>query len=90
MKKIIFNKIKFLDLNDEKFNDIIKNKGLFLFPSGPGLANLKENIKYYESLKKADFVFFDSGLFVLLLRFFKNIKVNYNHVNKSFSDINFT
>ena len=27
------------------------------------------------SLRKADLVFFDSGLFVLLLRFFKNIDV---------------
>ena len=51
-------------------------KGLFVFPSGPGLASIDEHDSYYNSLKKADYVFFDSGLFILLLSIFKNIKVN--------------
>ena len=36
---------------------------------------IDESKEYYNSLKKADLVFFDSGFFVLLLRFFKNINV---------------
>ena len=75
MKKIIFKKISFINLNSNKFNDLIIKKGLFVFPSAPGLANIENNSKYYNSLKKADYVFFDSGFFVLLLRVFKNINV---------------
>ena len=76
MKKIIFKKISFINLNSNKFNDLIIKKGLFVFPSAPGLANIENNSKYYNSLKKADYVFFDSGFFVLLLKLFKNINVN--------------
>ena len=76
MKKIIFNKIKFTNLKNTEFNKIIKRYGLFLFPSAPGLASLNEKSIYHNSLKKADYVFFDSGLFVLLLKLIKRIKVN--------------
>ena len=76
MKQIIFKKIKFLNINDSDFNQIIKKNGLFLFPSGPGLSTILYEKKYHNSLKKADFVFFDSGFFVLLLNILKNIKVN--------------
>ena len=48
---------------------------MFIFPAGPALATIDESKEYYKSLKKADLVFFDSGFFVLLLRFFKNINV---------------
>ena len=68
---VIFDNIKIVD-----FNKIIKKKGLFVFPSGPGLASIDNSTRYYESLKKANYVFFDSGFFVLLLRIFKNIKVD--------------
>jgi len=76
MKNIIFNEIKFLNLKSYEVNEIIKKNGLFVFPSGPGLSTIDEEDEYYQSLKKADHVFFDSGFLVLLLRIFKNIKVN--------------
>jgi exopolysaccharide biosynthesis WecB/TagA/CpsF family protein len=76
MKKLFFKDIKFLDLKDNEFIKVIKVTGLFVFPSGPGLASINQKKNYYESLKKAELVFFDSGLFVLLLKIFKNIKVN--------------
>ena len=76
IKYVLFKGISFNNIKTSDFNKIIKKKGLFLFPSGPGLASINSNHKYHKSLKKADFVFFDSGFFVLLLRFFKNVKVN--------------
>lgn len=76
IKNIIFKGVSFDNIKIEDFDKLIKKKGLFVFPSGPGLASMDNNIKYYESLKKADHVFFDSGFFVLLLRIFKNIKVS--------------
>ena len=72
---IIFKKIKFKNLNYKNFDKFIIKKGLFVFPAGPALANIDKSKKYYESIKRADLVFFDSGFFVLLLRIFKNIKV---------------
>ena len=76
IKNIIFKGVSFDNIKIEDFDKLIKKRGLFVFPSGPGLASIDDNIKYYESLKKADHVFFDSGFFVLLLRIFKNIKVS--------------
>ena len=75
MKKIIFKKINFTGFENYKFFQIINKKGLFVFPSGPGIASIQSSKEYYSSLKKADYVFFDSGFFVLLLRFLKNISV---------------
>ena len=76
ISKIIFRKIKFNNINFRDFKKYIIKKGLFVFPAGPALANIEKSDEYYESIKKADFVFFDSGLFVLLLKIFKNIKVD--------------
>ena len=75
MKKIIFNKIKFIDIDDKKFKFIINRDGLFVFPSGPGLASIESEFNYLESLRNSDYVFFDSGYFVLLLKILKNISV---------------
>ena len=75
MKKIIFKKINFISFENYSFFKIIEKKGLYLFPSGPGIASIQSSKEYYNSLKKADYVFFDSGFFVLLLRFLKNISV---------------
>lgn len=72
MRKILFKGIKFLELKENQFYKIISKNGLFVFPSGPGLASISENKNYYNSLKNADFVFLDSGFFVILLRIFKN------------------
>ena len=75
MKIVNFLDIKFLSINILSLKKVIKKKGLFVFPSGPGLSELKVNSNYHKSLINSDYVFFDSGFFVLLLRFFKNINV---------------
>ncbi len=75
MKKIIFKKIKFISFKENEFNKIIQKKGLFVFPSGPGLATINKEFKYLESLRNSDYVFFDSGYFVFLLKILKNISV---------------
>ena len=76
INKVIFKKIKFNNVNSKNFQKYIVRKGLFVFPAGPALASIDHSPKYHESLIKADFVFFDSGFFVLLLRFLKNLKVS--------------
>ncbi len=76
INKVIFKKIKFNNVNSKNFKKYIARKGLFVFPAGPALASIDHSPKYHESLIKADFVFFDSGFFVLLLRFLKNLKVS--------------
>jgi len=75
IKKIIFKKITFINIKNLQFKNILSKKGVYLFPSGPGLSSLNYDTKYSKSLKEADYVFFDSGYFVLLLRFLKKIKV---------------
>ena len=75
IKKIIFKKIKFSNIDPKKFNKFIVKKGLFVFPAGPALASIDKSKKYHESLLSADLVFFDSGFFVLLLKFIRNINV---------------
>ena len=73
MNKLIFEKITFVNLKHKELNEIFKHDGLFLFPSAPGLASIIDKKKYYNSLQKADLVFFDSSFFILLLKLFKNI-----------------
>ena len=75
MKIVNFLDIKFLSINILFLKKVIKKKGLFVFPSGPGLSELKVNSNYHKSLINSDYVFFDSGFFVLLLRIFKNINI---------------
>jgi N-acetylglucosaminyldiphosphoundecaprenol N-acetyl-beta-D-mannosaminyltransferase len=74
--KIKFKGIIFKNFQDKNFKKIIKKKGLFLFPSGPGLSSIEKEIPYLKALKNADYNFFDSGYFVLLLKYFKKIDVN--------------
>ena len=76
IKEVFFLKIKFSNYKLKDFNKLINKRGLFLFPSGPGLSTIKNNKKYCNALQQADVNFFDSGYFVLLLRYLKNIKVN--------------
>ncbi|MFL2893463.1 MAG: WecB/TagA/CpsF family glycosyltransferase [Candidatus Pelagibacter sp.] len=75
MRKVIFNKIKFININEKEALKIINKKGLFVFPAAPPLATLKLGSLYHKALIKSDFVFFDSGFFVLLLKLLKDIKV---------------
>ncbi len=76
IKKIEFKNIDFNNVENQKFNKIIKKKGYYTFPSAPGIASINSSKEYYNSLKRANYVFFDSGFFVLLLRIFKKIKVS--------------
>ena len=73
VKSIIFKKIKFNNISHKEFNKYIIKKGLFVFPAGPALATIESSINYFKSMQKANFVFFDSGFFVLLIKIFKNI-----------------
>ena len=75
IKKIIFKNIIFNKFDKKNFKKIILKKGLYTFPSGPGIASIDTSKEYHNSLKKADLVFFDSGFFVLLLKILKNINV---------------
>ena len=76
ISKIVFKRIRFNNIYARNFDKYIIKKGLFVFPAGPALASINQSNKYYESIRKADLVFFDSGFFVLLLKIFKNINVN--------------
>ena len=68
---IKFDDISFKDL----YKQLIRNGGLVLIPSGPGLASLNSEKNYHHALMDGDFVIFDSGYFCLLLRFIKKINV---------------
>ncbi len=94
ISKVIFKRIIFNNIYDENFKKYIVKKGLFVFPAGPALASISHSNEYYDSIRKADLVFFDSGFFVLLLKLFKNISVNkfsgykflnlfFNHLKKN-------
>ena len=72
--KIIFNNIYF-NISRSSLLDSNLMPGLYTFPAAPNLVNLNDNPIYHQSLIHSDFVFFDSGYFVLLLRLFKGIKV---------------
>tara|TARA_B110000503_G_C7093266_1_gene390368 strand:- start:426 stop:1166 length:741 start_codon:yes stop_codon:yes gene_type:complete len=74
--KIKFKGIVFKNFQIKDFKKIIKKKGLFLFPSGPGLSTIEKEMPYLRALKNADYNFFDSGYFILLLKYFKKIDVN--------------
>ena len=76
IKEIIFKGIKFKNYNNDEITKILKNKGLFVLPSGPGLSNINNDKTYLKALQKSDQVLLDSGYFVLLLRIIKNISVN--------------
>ena len=76
IKKILFKNVVFNNFNEKDFKSIINTKGVFVFPSAPGIASINNDKKYSDSLRQADLVFFDSGLFVLLLSLFKDLKLN--------------
>tara|TARA_B100001057_G_scaffold61067_1_gene54370 strand:+ start:3838 stop:4572 length:735 start_codon:yes stop_codon:yes gene_type:complete len=76
IKKLLFKRIIFCNIRNSEFDQIIEKNGLFTFPAGPTLANLKNGSEYHNALINSNFVFFDSGYFVFLLRLLKNIKVN--------------
>ena len=75
IKKLSFKNITFCNIRSSEFTQIIEKNGLFTFPAAPTLADLKNGSEYHNALINSNFVFFDSGYFVLLLRLLKNIKV---------------
>lgn len=75
IKKVTINKINFINIKHIEIKKILKRYGLFVFPSGPGLATINDDKKYLNSLIKSDYVFFDSGYLVFLLFLIKRIKV---------------
>ena len=74
-KKIKFLEIIFDDIHHKDIKLILKSNGLFVFPAAEPLANFKINSPYHKSLIYSDYVFFDSGYFVLLLKIIKGISV---------------
>ncbi|WP_440656846.1 WecB/TagA/CpsF family glycosyltransferase [Candidatus Pelagibacter sp. HIMB1509] len=76
MRRIFFKGISFIDFSENNINKILNRNGLFVFPAATALVNIYKNKKYYNSLKKADLVFFDSGFLVILFKIFKNLNIN--------------
>jgi|TARA_B110000495_G_C23008915_1_gene596487 N-acetylglucosaminyldiphosphoundecaprenol N-acetyl-beta-D-mannosaminyltransferase len=83
IKKIKIFDIIFTDASFNHLKNLLDRGGLLVAPSGPGLASIENDIKYYHSLKNANIVLFDSGYLCLLLRIIKNINV------KKFSGLSF-
>ena len=76
INNIKYKNITFNNLSEKDFPNLMNSDGLFTFPAAPPLAKLELNSEYHKSLISSDYVFFDSGYFVLLLRYLKGIKVN--------------
>ena len=74
-KKIKFLEIIFDDIHHKDIKLILKSNVLFVFPAAEPLASFKINSPYHKSLIYSDYVFFDSGYFVLLLKIIKGISV---------------
>ena len=68
--------INFIDADYKTIKKKLDKGGLLVLPSGPGLATINNDKIYYDSIKKADLVLFDSGYLCLLLRLLKGLKVN--------------
>ena len=66
--------VTFIDENFNIIKKLLKRGGLLVLPSGPGLSDIKKNVKYHKALKNADIALFDSGYLCLLLKL-KNIHV---------------
>ena len=68
--------ISFIDGN---YNDAFSrlNQGQFMVvPSGPGLSTIDKDVRYWDSLKGADFAIPDSGFMIILSRLFFNHKIH--------------
>ena len=67
--------IKFLDGSYEEAFSRLKQGDLMVVPSGPGLATIDQDNKYYSALRGAAFAIADSGFMVILLRLFFGYKI---------------
>jgi N-acetylglucosaminyldiphosphoundecaprenol N-acetyl-beta-D-mannosaminyltransferase len=75
-KEIIFNGIHFKNYGKKNIDKLFDQNGLIVLPSGPGLSYINKDKIYLQALRNSDQVLLDSGYFVLLLKFLKNISVN--------------
>lgn len=67
--------INFLVGDYKKAKHLIDKGKLMVMPAAPALATIREDVQYYDALKGSDFAIPDSGLMVLILKIFKNIKL---------------
>jgi UDP-N-acetyl-D-mannosaminuronic acid transferase (WecB/TagA/CpsF family) len=68
-----------IDFYNGRVNGVVnslKSGGLLVVPSAPGLASIKNDITYYNSLQTADIAIADSGYMSLLWNLTHNRKVN--------------
>lgn len=75
MSRNIFNfhGVKFYNWSFEKIiNKLNKEGGYLVAPAASSLSNIFNNSSYFQSLKNSSIAIYDSGLFCLCLRFFKN------------------
>lgn len=76
MKKIInFKGIKFYNCSFNLIFKKINQGGYLVAPAASALSKLDKNKTYHDCLKKADIAILDSGLFCILLRIFKGLRV---------------
>ena len=76
-KTIIFCGIRFYNASFlETFHKLnAGKKGYLVAPAASSLAKIKSDIQHHNALKKAKLAILDSGLFCVLLFFFKGIRV---------------
>ena len=68
-------KIKFINGDYSSAFSKLKEGQSMVVPSGPGLATIDKDKKYYRALQAADFAIADSGFMVILLRLFFGYKI---------------
>ena len=68
-------KISFMNGAYEEAFHKLKQGEFMVVPSGPGLATIDQDKKYYRALQSADFAIADSGFMVILLRLFFGYKI---------------
>lgn len=68
--------IRFIDEPVRACISTVKEGGLLVVPSGPGLATLENDSDYQQAVQKADFALADSGYMVLLLKILKGVNVS--------------
>ena len=75
IKEVIFNGIHFKNYGKNEIDKLFDQNGLIVLPSGPGLSIINIDKIYLKALRNSDQVLLDSGYFVLLLKFLKNVSV---------------
>jgi len=67
--------INFLNGNYDLVYNKIKNGGLMVVPAAPALIEIYKDKSYYDALLKSDYAILDSGFMVLILKYFKGVKI---------------